>query len=248
METAGALWDVERVTSGVRSISNGLTIPGFDRHSATLPTYFAKSKVRQAITASCAASSPLQLMTLLRYHGKKGPAPRRSPMMGAKAAPCMHAGGGMKATSQTTNSWVAELRRDGEQRHWTTATAAPCISLFKPVQVDRALELGPAPTDRFDAYSLWWRHELLHRAVLTDPERLIPLLAAERDRIEARWMSTSPDPSAAFAEADEVTSRWIAAVRSSGALDRRTRRARRYWDERDRRSGIPHSDHGARPS
>ena len=184
----------------MRSISNGLTIPGFDRHSATLPTYFTKSRVRQTITGSCAASSPGHLMAVLRDHGANGPAPRWSPVIGAKAAPCMHAGGGIKATSQTTGSWVAELRRDGEHRHWATATAAPCTSLFKPVRVDQALALGPDPTDRFDADTLWWRHELLHRSVLADPERLLPLLATERDCIEARWLSTPPDPSAAFAE------------------------------------------------
>lgn len=168
--------------------------------------------------------------------------------MGAKAAPCMHAGGGIKATSQTTGSWVAELMRDGEHRHWATATAAPCISLFKPVQVDLALDLGAEPTDRFDPDSLWWRHELLHRAVLADPVRLISLMATERDRIEARWMGTSIDPSAAFAEADEVTSRWIGVVDSSGALDRRTRQARRYWDERNRRAGMPDTDPRSRSS
>ncbi len=146
LETAGALWDVERVTSGVRSISNGLTIPGFRRHNAALPTYFAQSKVRQAITGSCAASAPADLMAVLRNHGARGPAPRWAPLVGAKAAPCMHAGGGLKATSQTTASWVAELNPDGGHHHWVTATSAPCTSLFKPVLIDRPLELGSEPT------------------------------------------------------------------------------------------------------
>ena len=245
VETAGLLWDVERVSSGLRSISNGLTIPGFDRHRATLPTYFAQSRVRQSITASCGASSPQDLMAVLRGHGAKGPAPRWSPVIGAKAAPCMHAGGGIKATSQTTGSWIAELKPDGEHRHWVTATAAPCTSLFKPVRVDQALDLGPDPTDRFDPDTLWWRHELLHRAVLTDPEWLLSLFGAERDRIEARWLSTPTDPSAAFEEADEVTSRWLEAVNTADRPDRRPRWARRYWGTRDRRSGMPAVAHAA---
>jgi len=157
----------------------------------------------------------------------------------------MHAGGGIKATSQTTGSWVAELRRNGEHRHWATATAAPCTSLFKPVRVDEPLDLGPVPTDRFDPDTLWWRHEVLHRAILADPARLLPLLA-ERDRIEARWLDMPPDPSAAFVEADDATSRWIDAVRVAGGPDRRPRWTRRYWDARDRRAGMPRLGPAAR--
>ncbi|HEX7443440.1 MAG TPA: hypothetical protein VF320_06120 [Acidimicrobiales bacterium] len=158
--------------------------------------------------------------------------------MGAKAAPCMHAGGGIKATSQTTGSWVADLGRDGAHRHWATATSAPCTGLFKPVQVDRPLDLGPDPTDRFDPDTLWWRHEVLHRAVLADPARLLPLIGADRDHVEARWLETPPEPADAFTEADALTSRWIDVIRSAGGPDRRPRRARRYWELRDTRAGM----------
>lgn len=152
----------------------------------------------------------------------------------------MHAGGGSKATSQTTASWVAELR-PGDQRHWATGTSAPCTSLFKPVRVDQALDLGPDATDRFDPDTLWWRHERLHRAVLADPVRLLPLLASERDDIEAGWQAVPPEPAVAFAEADEVTDRWTAMVLAAGGPDRRPRWARRYWDVRDSRAGMPHA-------
>jgi hypothetical protein len=114
--------------------------------------------------------------------------------------------------------------------------------LFKPVRVDEPLDLGPDPTDRFDPSTLWWRHEMLHRAVLVDPVRLLPLLVAERQAVEARWMAEPPDPADAFAEADEVTTRWIEAVRTAGGPDRRPMWARRYWKVRDQRAGMPGVD------
>ena len=245
LETAGTRWAVERVSSGVRSISNGLTIDGFSHHNSPLSTYFAQARTRRAITASCAASSPGELMAVLRHHGHKGPAPRWAPVMGAKAAPCMHAGGGWKATSQTTASWVAELTSRGVHHHWVTGTAAPCTGLFKPVRVDGALDLGPDPTDRFDPRTLWWRHELLHRAVMTDPERYLALIAPEQARLESRWSEAPPEPAQAFAEADSVEARWLEAIRATHGHDRRVRHARRYWDVRAARAGIPGGSAGA---
>ena len=106
-------------------------------------------------------------------------------------APCVHAGG-LVAASQTTGSWVAELR-PGVTRHWATATAAPCTGLFKPVAVDQPLDLSPQPSDKADDKSLWWRHERLHRAVMRDPARLGKRYFAERDATEAAWIADLPD-------------------------------------------------------
>jgi secernin len=105
--------------------------------------------------------------------------------------PCMH-GGGVIASSQTTASWVAELTPAGV-RHWVTATAAPCTSLFKPVRVDQPLDLGPPPTDRADG-SLWWAHERFHRLVVQDPAAAAPHFAPERDALERQWLADPPDP------------------------------------------------------
>ena len=41
--------------------------------------------------------------------------------------------------------------------HWVTATAAPCTSLYKPVQVTSPLDLAPEPSDRYDPAALWWQ-------------------------------------------------------------------------------------------
>ena len=105
--------------------------------------------------------------------------------------------------------------------------------------MDQPLDLGPDPNDTFDGTTLWWRHEVLHRSVHRDPDRLLATYRQERDGIEARWLATPPDPAGAFAEAQRLTDAWVAGVRSVGGADRRPRRLRHYWDDRDARSDMP---------
>jgi dipeptidase len=149
----------------------------------------------------------------------------------------MHAGG-LAAASQTTASWVADLTATGNS-HWCTATAAPCTGLFKPVDVDQPLDLGPEPADRYDPHNLWWRHELLHRRCLTDPEQLLALFTRERDETERRWLAERPESGAAFDEADRLLERWSDAVWQASATDTRPSWVRRYWRARNRRAGLP---------
>ena len=236
LEAAGRRWQVERVT-GARSISNGLTLPGMVSESDRLRTLVSCCRTRRARTEAAArrATTAADLMAALRDHGKRA-APRYRLLSGAMAAPCMHAGG-LVAASQTTASWVAELR-PGASRHWVTATAAPCVGLFKPVRVAEPLDLGPAPNDHADGASLWWRHERLHRLVLRDPVRLWPLIVAERDAIEARWQAVAPEPAAAFAEGDRALAEWTARVAAVAGVDRRPRAVRKYWRLRDARAGL----------
>lgn len=139
----------------------------------------------------------------------------------------MHAGGAVRS-AQTTGSWISDLSRE-DQRHWATATAAPCTSLFKPIRVDEPVPQGATPTDRADRSSLWWRHERLHRAVVRDPRRAEYL--EERDALERQWIAQPPPSEAAFAHHAERLADWLAPV--VGVPDRRPRWARRYWARRD---------------
>jgi dipeptidase len=234
LEAAGRLWQAKRIEHAW-SISNGLTLPGLIEQSDRLRTRVSMCRIRRALTLAAAerAGDVGDMMRALRNHGD-GPEPRYHLLNGAMAAPCMHAGG-LLAASQTTASWVAELRPDAV-RHWVTGTAAPCVSLFKPVRVDDPLDLGPTPTDRADPRSLWWRHERLHRQVLRDPVRLRPLFAAERDSIEARWRAAPPEPSLAFAEGDRLLADWTRRVTAAAGSDTRPRTVRRYWRVRDDRA------------
>jgi dipeptidase len=244
LETAGRRWQAERVT-GACSISNGLTLPGMVGESDPLRTRVSACRARRERTLAAAerAEDVGDLMHVLRDHGN-GYRPQYRALNGAMAAPCMHAGG-LLAASQTTASWVAELRPNAT-RHWVTGTAAPCTGLFKPVRVDEPLDLGPAPTDRADASSLWWRHERLHRQVMRDPARLLPLLTGERDEIEARWRAAVPDPLVAFAEGDRLLTEWTARVVAAGGADTRPRLVRRYWRIRDRHAANTLASSNAR--
>jgi hypothetical protein len=240
VETAGREWATEEV-HGVRTISNALTIEGFaQQHSDRLLTRVACGHRRQARTAGLAAAAAAQpggLMRLLRDHGDGPGAPCYAWFNGSLDTVCMHGGGGVVHGSVSTASWVSELS-PGSTRHWATGTAAPCTAIFKPVRIDDPLDLGPGPTDRADPVSLWWRHEVLHRSVLRDPARLLPLFADERDRLEALWLADSPTPRDAFAAADLVLAEWTERVVTTPADDVRPWWARRYWSVRNRRAGL----------
>ena len=242
LETAGKLWTVERVATGARSISNGLTIEPFAReHGDRLRTAMSGCRVRQPLTErrASAAAAVGDLIASLADHGARSRAPdepRYSLVNGGMAAPCMHAGG-LAVNAQTTASWVAELSPEGAA-HWVTGTAAPCTALFKPVRVASPLDLGPEPTDRYDPAALW-RHEKLHRMAMRDPEVTYLLFRPERDAVQARWLASPPEPAAAFAEADELLARWTAALASRpGGRDIRPGWVRRYWQKRDARAGL----------
>jgi secernin len=242
LETAGREWATERVRGAARAISNGLTIAGFAAtRGDRLRTAVAACNSRAGITRrrSRLAHEPSDLMAVLRDHG--GADPSYSPLNGAMSAPCMHAGGGLLTNSQTTASWVSDLRDD--PLHWVTGTAAPCTSTFKPVTVDQPVHSGPAPGARYDPRSLWWRHERLHRAVMGDPGARLARYSEERDRLERSWLLEPPSGQAAFDHAATLEAEWLRDVVAAGSADLRPRAVRRYWRREDRRSGVPSPNH-----
>ncbi len=238
LETAGKHYATERV-SGARSISNVLTTPDFARaHSDRIKTRVAAGRYRLARTRElCArAKTPANLMAVLRDHGAGRRWPVYARSNGAMRAPCMHAGG-LVAASQTTASWVADLR-PGNTRHWLTATAAPCLSVFKPVRVGEPLDLGPVPTDRYDPDTLWWRHERLHRFLIANPGELAEQFVTERAALEAQLGADQAGPADFFSRAETLLSRWLERIQAKPRVDRRPPIARAYWRKRDARAGV----------
>jgi dipeptidase len=239
LETAGREHATEDVRSGGRSISNGLTIAAFAAtHADPLKGRVAACAARRARTqaAASAADDVADMMAALRDHGPGG-LPRYSVINGALNAPCAHAGGIVTAT-QSTASWVADLRDASAPLHWATATSAPCTSIFKPVRVGEPADVGPVPAKQDDRTTLWWGHERLHRAVMADPQTLLPRFTHERDRVEAQWLEAPPSTARAFADADALEARWTADVVGAGQPDRRGRQLRKYWERQDRDAGL----------
>jgi hypothetical protein len=241
VETSAREHAEEQVTEGVRTISNVLTIPAFRKTHlgfvGAVKSRVAAADRRRCRTAELAtgAIGVADMMAVLRDHGADADGPSYRWLNGTLGAACMH-GGGVVAHSVSTASWVSDLSAEGNH-HWVTGSAGPCISLFKPVQVEEPLDLGPFPTDRADE-SLWWRHERLHRQYLRDPDGLGPLFLPERDEIEARWLKEPPEPAAAFSAWGEALSRWVEAVGAAGNGDVRPGSARRYWQKRNQVAGL----------
>ncbi len=237
LETAGRQWATERVRGPGRSISNGLTIPEFARaHRDPLRSRVAACDLRRAITEPAAARAvgPADLMAVLRSHGDPVE-PTYSTLNGAMAAPCMHAGG-LVASSQTTGSWVADLR--GAPLHWVTGTAAPCTSVFVPARVDEPTALGPQPDDHADLGTLWWRHERLHRLAVRDLGASLARRPFDRDRLERRWIEGPPSTRDALDRVDLLRERWWRDLRAADLPDRRPPSVRRCWRRQDRLAGF----------
>ena len=198
-------------------------------YSDFLYTTFGAGKSRQACSTESLREkagnlTTADMMRILRSH-KSQKKPGWSPGAAVTGADiCMHAGFGPIRVSQTAGSMIANLggRKD---LFWLTGTAAPCISLFKPVWLDAGLpEWDKYPEGKFDPTTLWWRGEELHRRVIKNYEKNAPVVLEDQERLEAEWcnaaMKLGKDSEksrrdftlAAFTEADRITQRWTETI------------------------------------
>jgi hypothetical protein len=183
------------------------------------------------------------LMNILQDHGEGHAEPVYAWSNGGLNAPCVHAGG-VLASSQSTASWVAELRPEGCS-HWATGTSGPCTGLFKPVAVGSPIPLTRAEDTAND--SLWWRHERLQRRVMENPGAYRPCFDAERRATQAAWIANPPSGADAFRAGDELLANWTAAVEAVDARDVRPAWTRRYWAKRNARAGLAEARREAVP-
>lgn len=239
VETAGRQWATEEVTARARSISNCLTIEKFaDAHRDRLRERVAAGHRRRAITQRVAseAHGVADMIAMLSNHGTlEGPA--WSLLNGALSAPCAHAGG-LVTSTQTTSSWIADLR--SEPLIWFTGTSAPCTSLFAPIAPgDGFPDLGD-PSNRFDPGSRWWRHEVLHRLTLRNHAASVARFADHRHRIQQRWLDdpAAVNPAEAVARADALDRDAIDELLAAELADRRPPWLRLLWRRWDRQAQL----------
>lgn len=259
VETVGRDWAAKRVDD-TASISNGLTLDHAERASAGLQgvrvrdrsdflyTRFSDSATRQCRTSDALADSRGSIdvaaaIRMLRDHGDVGAtwAPDRG-VTGQTV--CAHAGFGPIRVAQSTGSMVAHVTAD-DVTVWLTGTSAPCTSVFKPVWFDGGLPEAPRPGKRFDASTLWWSHELVHRETLRNYPERIAAYAPDRDHLERGFLAgaaTAVDRAAftaeCFAQAADAEEKWLAAVQGTRAATSPAwyRRAWRTWNDE---AGMP---------
>jgi secernin len=203
----------------------------------------------------------LTMMDALRDHGPRAEGnPAWDPSQGRLMDTlCVHASLGPLRPSQTTGAMVAHLAPD-LQTCWLTGTAATCTSIFKPAFLEGSglPDMGPAPEGTYDAESLWWFHERLHRAVIRDYAGRQPLYREQRDVLEASFVHEVEDlrtelrslgqgeraerlrtlSESAFGRAYDATARWTEAVSSVPARNRPSVLFSLAWDILNRQAGY----------
>lgn len=225
VEAAGQRIATKHVTHGVYAISNSISLPELASKSDRIRTWVAAADKRRDRVQCLAvgADDVRSAMDVLRDHGSDDGLPRYSTYNGAMSAPCMHAGGWL-AAGQTVGSLVSEWTPAGQQL-WATGTAAPCLSVFRPVNVQQPRDVG-APTGTPDE-SLWWRFESIHRALLSADVSLREQYLADRKVTQERLLEEAADD--AWLMAEDWLLRWQEKLQLPANTDSRPPRLRRYW-------------------
>jgi secernin len=274
LETVGRHWVVQRAPA-TRAIANTYTIGhDFERCSTGLQKFvrgagwqngekfdFAAAvtdtanpglpvartrctRATELLARDAGHLTPAHMRAILRDHGAAA-GPDWHPQLPTAGSICMHAADGRRG-GQSVASLVSDLRGQGAV-HWVTGSSAPCTSIFKPVFLEDGLTAhGARPGDRFDARTLWWRHEALHRAMLSDDVARSEF-AAERDALEADFekriapLIGHSGPARRVAtetcwnEAEAMEARWLARIRPHTKLRPAYRAS---WTRHDRLAGA----------
>lgn len=219
-------------------------------YSDFLFTRFSRCNERQCRTTDLLSAqrgniTVASMMQALRDHGTTDSA--WTPARGlTDFSVCAHPGFGPIRGTGTTGSMISHLAPDS-QTHFVTGTAAPCTSIFKPVWLGNDLPLNePAPTGEYNAATLFWRHEALHRATLRNYATAIAMYRNERDALEQQFIvdalkceeSQHASLSArCFAQANDAEARWLEKIPRGGKYPGML--YARAWNNFDRAAKMP---------
>lgn len=168
-----------------------------DAYNDFLITTLVRGRNRRAVTLAALRDGKGTLDTqsminILRTHKPDGGSginwqPQNGPIFSSDV--CLHGSFGPIRDGNTTGSLVVHLDKKNPTI-FVTGTASPCTSLFKPIWMDASLpDMGPAPSDEYDRHSLFWQHELLHRATIQDYEARIAKYVDERNDVETGFVT-----------------------------------------------------------
>ncbi|MCX8066112.1 MAG: peptidase U34 [Candidatus Hydrogenedentes bacterium] len=229
LETSGKKYIVEEI-QGVSVISNGLTVEPFaSKNKDKVKTFFTRCCIRRKIIEETIPKNPsiLDFFKVLRTHYPIGSSPSYNFLYGGMNSPCMHAGG-LLLNYQTTASWVSLLTKDNHNRHWVTATSAPCTSIFKPVLVNKPLSDKYCKNGELKE-EFWWRHEKLQREVMKDYRIVENLIAPVRQKLEVEWIESPPDSESAFDTHEKLLRKWLQELSKAKTLDNRPPWTKLFW-------------------
>jgi secernin len=271
LETAGPHWVAERVR-GIRTISNSLSIgKTFDLVSPDAYSFarnqgwcrsaddfdFARcygdwfytamsgGELRRACTLARLEQPRAKLgrdgfFRALRDHAGLTPATGWRMKM-----PCTHASWWpTRQAGQTTGSMVSRLAPHQSQ-HWLTGTSSPCLSVFKPATLGgELLATGQLPGEGYDAQSLFWRHERLHRLVLGNYSSRKTLFDDARLAMQAKFdalieASSPASYQACWDEHLDAIPDWTACVARTATGKKKHYFFNRYWYKQDQLDAAP---------
>ncbi len=260
--TIGSEWDLASNDVVQYAIERGWCKGRDDFHFARcysdlIYTRFSRCNERQCRTRDLLAEQKGAItvktaMRALRDHGPDA-GPDWSPARGIlNFTICAHGGfGPVRQAGQTMGSMVSHLGSE-VQTHFVTGTAAPCTSIFKPLWLGSALpDTGPVPDGAYDEASLFWRHEVLHRATLRNYPARITLYKDERDALEQQFVEGAEarlsQPLAervnysvqCFAQADEAEANWTQRVLETQGRDRQRPLYAAAWRAHNKAAQLP---------
>jgi dipeptidase len=174
------------------------------------------------------------------------------PENGVHTSICAHPSPHRRGEGLAVGAMVSQVKQN-QMIAWVTATAATCLSIFKPVFLGAALpDMGPAPQEHFSPGALWWQHELLHRQVaLLDFDQIMPEIRTEFDLIESEFIKESlsiikeTQPGFkhnfmidCFEQARQATEKWIKKLQSRKIAYPETPTGK-MWNKFNREAAFP---------